>query len=150
MVLNLIIAEKMDAGRRISYILSDKTSKQKKTKNISYIEFERNNEQNIMVSLSGHILGADFPEEFKDWVKSDLDKLIDSNIIYKVTNQRAYSALKSFSGIDNIIIATDYDREGELIGVEALKFIEPGYTNIRRAKFSALTSQEVKDAFDNL
>ena len=32
----------------------------------------------------------------------------------------------------------------------ALKFIEPGYTNIRRAKFSALTSQEVKDAFDNL
>ncbi len=149
-MLNLIIAEKMDAGRRISYILSDKTSKTKKTKNISYIEFERNNEQNIMVSLSGHILGADFPDEFKDWIKSDLDKLIDSNIIYKVTNQRAYSALKSFSGIDNIIIATDYDREGELIGVESLKFIQPGYTNIRRAKFSALTSQEVKEAFDNL
>ena len=150
MVLNLIIAEKMDAGRRISYILSDKTSKQKKAKNISYIEFERNNEQNIMVSLSGHILGADFPEEFRDWTKSDLDKLIDSSIIYKITNQRAYSALKSFSGIDNIIIATDYDREGELIGVEALKFIESGYTKIKRAKFSALTSQEVKDAFDNL
>ncbi len=150
MVLNLIIAEKMDAGRRISYILSDKTSKQKKSKNISYIEFERNNEQNIMVSLSGHILGADFPEEFKDWIKSDLDQLIDSSIIYKVTNQRAYSALKSFSGIDNVIIATDYDREGELIGVEALKFIESGYTKIKRAKFSALTSQEVKDAFDNL
>ena len=150
MVLNLIIAEKMDAGRRISYILSDKTSKQKKVKNISYIEFERNNEQNIMVSLSGHILGADFPEEFKDWTKSDLDRLIDSNIIYKVTNQRAHAALESFSGIDNIIIATDYDREGELIGVEALKFIEPGYTKIKRAKFSALTSQEVKEAFDNL
>jgi DNA topoisomerase-1 len=150
LVLNLIIAEKMDAGRRISYILSDKTSKQKRVKNISYIEFERNNEKNIMVSLSGHILGADFPEEFKDWVKSDLDKLIDSEIIYKVTNQRAYSALKSFSGIDNIIIATDYDREGELIGVEALKFIESGYKSVRRAKFSALTGSEVKDAFDNL
>jgi DNA topoisomerase-1 len=150
LVLNLIIAEKMDAGRRISYILSDKNSKQKKTKNISYIEFERNNEQNIMVSLSGHILGADFPDEYKDWVKSDLDRLVDSEIIYKVTNQRAYSALKSFSGIDNVIIATDYDREGELIGVEALKFIDPGYTKVKRAKFSALTGTEVKEAFDNL
>ncbi len=146
----MIIAEKMDAGRRISYILSDKTSKQKKTKNISYIEFDANNEKNIMVSLSGHILETDFPEEFKDWVKSDLNKLIDSKIIYNVKNKRAESALKAFTGIDKIIIATDYDREGELIGVESLKFINQNNTSIKRAKFSALTSPEIKDAFNNL
>ncbi len=150
MALNLIIAEKMDAGRRISYILSDKTSKQKRSKNINYIEFDSNNDRNIMISLSGHILETDFPEEFRDWIKSDLNKLIDSNIIYNVKNKRAETALKSFNGIDKIIIATDYDREGELIGVESLRFINQNNTLIKRAKFSALTSSEIKDAFNNL
>ncbi|MEM0139510.1 MAG: DNA topoisomerase I [Ferroplasma sp.] len=150
MSINLIIAEKMDAGRRISYILSDKASKTKKIKNISYIEFDLNNDKYITVSLSGHILGADFPDEFKDWVKSDLNSLIDSKIIYKITNQRAYSALKSIDKVDNVIIATDYDREGELIGVESLPYLNSNNFNIKRAKFSALTNSEIKEAFSNL
>ena len=66
MDVTLIIAEKMDAGRRISYILSNKSSKQKKSKNISYIEFDDENGKNILVSLSGHILESDFPEKFND------------------------------------------------------------------------------------
>ncbi len=149
MDVTLIIAEKMDAGRRISYILSNKSSKQKKSKNISYIEFDDENGKNILVSLSGHILESDFPEKFNDWVKSDLNNLIDSEIIYNVKNKRAVSALESFRDINRVIIATDYDREGELIGVEALKFISK-YSELKRAKFSALTSGEVKDAFKNL
>ncbi len=147
---NLIIAEKADAGRRISYILSDKSAKTKKIKNVSYLEFSIGDEKYITISLSGHILGADFTDEFKDWVKSDLNKLIDSNIIYKITNQRAYSALKSVSDINNVIIATDYDREGELIGVEALDYLNSKNFNVQRAKFSALTQSEIKDAFNNL
>ncbi|AAT43332.1 DNA topoisomerase I [Picrophilus oshimae] len=147
MTLNLIIAEKMDAGRRIAYILSKKTSKQKRSKGSFYIEFESNNERNVLVPLSGHVLEADFPSDFKDWLKSDLNLLIDSRIVYNVKNQRAINTLKNFKDADNIIIATDYDREGELIGTEVLKFLNA--KNIKRAKFSALTEKEINDAFSN-
>lgn len=61
---------------------------QKKSKNISYIEFDDNGEKNIMVALSGHIVESDFPESFKDWIKSDLDKLIDSEIVYNIKNKK--------------------------------------------------------------
>ncbi|WP_287954730.1 DNA topoisomerase I [Acidiplasma sp.] len=149
MSINLIIAEKADAGRRIAYILSEKNMHQKKSKNISYIEFDDNGEKNIMVALSGHIVESDFPESFKDWIKSDLDKLIDSEIVYNIKNKKASDALQSFNDIKRVIIATDYDREGELIGVESLKFLK-NYTEVKRAKFSALTNQEIKDAFKNL
>ncbi len=66
------------------------------------------------------------------------------------------------------MIATDYDREGELIGLEALEAIievNPGLVGaakdsdgdalatrpqIKRARYSALTKQEIERAFSNL
>lgn len=49
-----------------------------------------------------------------------------------------------------MLIATDYDREGELIGVEALDILKEANKKLtfKRAQFSALTPKEVKSAFD--
>lgn len=53
---------------------------------------------------------------------------------------------------DEIIIATDFDREGELIGSDARGIAQE--TNptapIYRARFSAITKDEIKRAFSNL
>lgn len=51
---------------------------------------------------------------------------------------------------ERVIIATDYDREGELIGVEALDILKATHSKLtfKRAQFSALTPKEVKGAFD--
>src|SRR5919199_1638542 len=55
---------------------------------------------------------------------------------------------------DSVVIATDFDREGELIGVEALSLVfeaNPELTgHVERARFSALTPGEVGRAFDEL
>ena len=70
---------------------------------------------------------------------------------------------------DSIVIATDYDREGELIGLEALEQIidaNPGAVDgqagasgddplanrppIKRARYSALTKEEIERAFAEL
>ena len=51
---------------------------------------------------------------------------------------------------DEIIIATDYDREGELIGMETVKAAGVDMTKVKRAKFSALTKGEIENAFGNL
>ena len=53
-----------------------------------------------------------------------------------------------------LIIATDFDREGELIGLEALNLaVEENaklVRTVRRARFSALTPGEINRAFANL
>jgi DNA topoisomerase-1 len=53
---------------------------------------------------------------------------------------------------DTIIIATDFDREGELIGSDALSCCREANATapVYRARFSAFTKQEITHAFANL
>jgi DNA topoisomerase-1 len=155
LTLTLIIAEKADAARRISYFLSDGSSKQKKAKGLSYIEFGEG-DRTVVIPLSGHIIEIDFPKEMNDWKSVNLSTLVDSKILKNVKNRTAYNTLKHFAPeADRIIIATDYDREGELIGVEALDIILSEIRHldrkpqILRAKFSALTGEEIRQAFSD-
>ncbi len=155
---NIIITEKADAARRIAYILSNGESKQKRGKGLNYIEFQDDSGTNIVIPLSGHIVELDFPQSMKDWKSVSLEKLIDAGITRTVTNRNAFNSLVSLSDRAwRIIIATDFDREGELIGSEALDIIRTNVLDkikldpeIRRARFSALTSEEIKKAFSEL
>ena len=150
----LIISEKADAARRIAYFLSEGNSKQKSSKGLSFIEFQKGEEEYYVVPLSGHIIEIDFPKELKDWKPEIVKKLISSGIEKKVKNKRASDSLiQTAINSQKVIVATDYDREGELIGVEALEIIKnktPFKGDIQRAKFSALTGTEIREAFDNL
>lgn len=149
----VIIAEKADAARRISYMLSDGKSKSRRSGGLNYIEFGEEGNKSIMIPLSGHIVEMDFPEHFRDWSKSDLEKMIRSDLVTKVKNRVAFSTLKKLSeSAEMVIVATDYDREGELIGKEALDIIglNPESRMVKRAKFSALTGPEIKESFSNL
>ena len=53
---------------------------------------------------------------------------------------------------DSIVIATDFDREGELIGADALSCIRQANETapVSRARYSAITKQEINHAFQNL
>lgn len=124
---------------------------------MSYIEFEKDGTQYYLIPLSGHIVEINFPETMKDWKSVDLNELIDAEIIHISKNRNAVNTLQGLSkDVDTVVVATDYDREGELIGVEALNIIasamKKSKTNpsIRRAKFSALTRDEIVSAFDEL
>lgn len=53
----------------------------------------------------------------------------------------------------SIIVATDFDREGELIGMEVVNLLReynPNISEVKRARFSAITPFEINTAFDNL
>jgi DNA topoisomerase-1 len=52
---------------------------------------------------------------------------------------------------ESVIIATDFDREGELIGADALSVVRDAAPNIpaTRARYSALTKEEITHAFAN-
>ena len=53
---------------------------------------------------------------------------------------------------DSIVIATDFDREGELIGSDALSCIKEvnDTAPVSRARYSAITKEEITHAFANL
>ncbi len=53
---------------------------------------------------------------------------------------------------DSIVIATDFDREGELIGSDALNCIKEvnDTAPVSRARYSAITKDEIQSAFSNL
>ena len=53
---------------------------------------------------------------------------------------------------DSIIIATDFDREGELIGSDALSCIQEvnDTAPVSRARYSAFTKEEITHAFSEL
>ncbi len=145
--MRLIVAEKPIAGKRIATILSLK--KQKKLGSIDVFELENGD---VIVPLKGHAVDVDFPKELNNWQKVKLSDLIDGRIEYKVSLRGIKKVLHSFAKADELIIATDYDREGESIGREAIEIIKQKNPNIKvkRAKFSSLVPTEIKKAFEHL
>jgi len=152
--MKLVICEKNIAARRIAYILSDGKLKTKRLGIIPVYEFTKNDEVWEVVGLKGHIVNLDFPHGFNQWTKTSLFHLIEVEPCKKIQEKSIASAIKSLSDKNpDIIVATDFDREGELIGVEAVNLIKdqnPNIKNITRARFSALTDYEVKNAFNQL
>jgi DNA topoisomerase-1 len=149
----LIVTEKPDAARKISWILSGGKAKTGKRGKVSWLEFNWSGDKVYCVGLRGHIVGLDFPPKFKDWNYTDLNELIDAKILTKSTERDVVSVLKDLAAkATKIIIATDYDREGELIGVEALNLAQKvkKFSSVQRAKYSSFTAPEINSSFGSL
>jgi len=152
--MNLIICEKNIAAKRIASILSGGKSKQKKIGSVPVYEFSAQGKEYKVVGLRGHIINLDFPSQFKIWWRIAPRNLINIDPEKKVTQKGIASALKKLLN-DNVsvVVATDFDREGELIGVEAIDLVKKYNSNvshIKRAHFSAITPSEIEESFDAL
>ncbi|KAA0003999.1 MAG: DNA topoisomerase I [Thermoplasmata archaeon] len=144
----LVICEKDMAARRIAYILSGGNVSSARLNGVPYYTF--NNGEWKVIGLRGHIIKLDYPREYNRWDGISPLKLVDIEPVKKISNKNIADALKKLSdGADRIIVATDYDREGELIGVEGLEIIGKS-RKARRAKFSSLIPNEITKAFENL
>src|SRR5437870_9414788 len=119
----------------------------------SYCPFASGGDDVIVFPLRGHIVEIDYPESARDWVETDLDALVDLEPVRQESPPALHDALRGLAdSIDEVVLATDFDREGELIGVEALETLRHQHPNLpaRRARFSAMTTSEVRRAFAKL
>lgn len=152
----LIIAEKAIAAKRIASILSNDEFVKKKDSlhNVEYYHFSyKNYKDTIVIGLSGHVVGIDFNEKYNNWKNYSSEDLINAEINQVATNKNIINLLKQLSmSLNYVTIATDYDREGELIGVEALQIILKNNSKIKydRALYSAITKKDICTAFSNL
>ncbi len=91
--------------------------------------------------------------DLKGWKLAALPYLVWAPIGKTPAERELIRALKSAARkSDEIVIATDFDREGELIGSDAAALVRDVNKKapIKRARFSALTKGEVVRAFSEL
>lgn len=153
--MRLIISEKANAAKKISQFLADGPVKDGKHRSVPHHSFTWNGEDAMSVGLKGHVLNPEYPEEYSNWQKVEPSALIDAEILKSVSEKGVAEAIRALSKkADSVIVATDFDREGELIGVEALSLVleaKPELEDhVQRSRFSALTGPEVTRAFDEL
>jgi DNA topoisomerase-1 len=153
--MRLIISEKANTAKKISQFLSEDSVKEGKHRSVPHHTFMWKGEETVSVGLKGHVLNPEYPEEYSNWQKVEPRELIDAEILKSVSEKGVAQAVTSLAKkADSVVIATDFDREGELIGVEALSLVfeaNPKLTDhVQRARFSALTPGEVGRAFDEL
>ena len=137
--MKLIICEKQMAAKKIADILSDGKYETHKKYSHEFYSFD----DIYVVGLSGHILRVDFPEEYSSWTSINLKDLINAKIVYLPDKLNIIKLLKELSeSASELIIATDYDTEGESIGLEAINVIGKDIP-IKRMKFSEITKQSI-------
>jgi DNA topoisomerase-1 len=145
-------AEKNKAAAQIASILGDGEVKKIDVEGLPVYEFKWKGEEWLVMGLSGHIMNYDFPEQYNKWNEVNPGVLLGVDPEKFVTKANYASAVKNLAKrAEKIILACDYDREGENIGFEA-KTLAEEVTNVpvSRARFSALSPKEVKKAFESL
>ncbi len=149
-ILKLIISEKEIAAKRIASILSGNGAKEDKINGVPTYIFGLKGTDYRVIGLKGHILKVDFPKKYSNWFKTDPADLIEAEIEKMPIQKKIIHALrKAARQADEIIIATDYDREGELIGYDALGIAkeENSVASSKRARFSSITPRELEQSF---
>lgn len=144
--MHLIITEKHDAAKRIAAILSEKKPAKERISGVDAYKFDGK----TIMGLSGHIVEVDFPKDYNNWQKTDLKDLIHAEVQTTPTHANIVTALRKLGKeAEHLTIATDYDREGELIGVEALNVIKKVNPEVPadRVRYSTITPAEIKNAF---
>ncbi|MCI4365893.1 MAG: DNA topoisomerase, partial [Thermoplasmata archaeon] len=149
----LVVAEKFNTALRIAVVLSDGRMKRTRIAGTNIFEFDRPDGQFTVAGLRGHIVELDYPEDQKEWTLAGLPKLLETPPLKRVTESGIVGALQSIvRGFDRVIIATDFDREGELIGLECLELLQKVHPKIevKRARYSALTREVIEQSFEHL
>ena len=91
--------------------------------------------------------------ELKGWKMDALPYLAYAPIEKLPKEKEIIRSLKNLAKkADSIVIATDFDREGELIGADALSCIQQVNPDapVSRARYSSFTKAEITHAFQNL
>lgn len=147
----LILAEKPKAAFKIASILSRGKLSVKRNGPVKYFEFFRGGTKIVCVPSLGHLFKLDVENRKKwhypvfnvKWMPTyrEIGKR-KLNFYLKVLERLGKKA-------SEIIIATDYDTEGDVIGYNILRFVFKR-NNAKRMKFSSLTREEIEKAFKNL
>ena len=149
----LILAEKPDAARRIATALGQKIINYPKRGELPLYEIARNGERIRVIAALGHLFtlkqsgkGWNYPVYTVEWVpKYEVEKAAGNtrSLVEKIREL----ALEA----NTLIVATDYDVEGETIAYCILKYAcgEEIVNKANRMRFSTLTDKDLIEAYEH-
>ena len=128
--MKLIVTEKDSAARKIAEILGGKVSVEEHGRGrqkVKSYRFAYEGADAVAVGLRGHVMQTVFPNTYKRWSLKYLGDMIERPDLAWIIDGGAAGTLGALraaaKGATEVVIATDYDREGELIGHEALQIL---------------------------
>lgn len=144
----LIISEKPTAAKAIAEALAEDEPRRIGEK-VAYYTFERDGRKFAVAPAVGHLFTL--KQAGKGWSYPAFD--VDWSPSYKANKFAAFSE-PYYRNIEelakdtkDVIIATDYDEEGEVIGFNILRFIL-GRKDAQRMKFSTMTKDELIGSYE--
>jgi DNA topoisomerase-1 len=149
--MELIITEKPKAAERIANALADGKVSKGKIGKAPHYKFKKGKKDVVVGCTVGHIYGLAEKNKGK-WTYPVFD--VEWKPIYEIDKSASFvrtyvTALKRLAkDADTFTIACDYDIEGEVIGLNVLRFICK-QKDARRMKFSTLTKPDLTKAYDN-
>ena len=143
----LIVCEKPSAAKAVAQALATAKPEKYGEKAVWY-RFTRDNKTYVVVPAVGHLFtlkqvskGWTYPAFDVDWIPS-----FKANRMAAFTEEYYKNIETLATDADDVIIATDYDDEGEVIGYNILRFLCKRQ-NARRMKFSTMTQEELTESF---
>jgi len=148
----LIITEKPNASKRIAEALAEGKPIKENIRGVPYYKVTHKGKDLVIGCAVGHLFGLaeknkqpgfKYPVFDIEWVPAfEVSKQADFSKKY-------YNALKKLAkDADSFTVACDYDVEGEVIGLNVVRFI-CNRNEARRMKFSTLTKPDVVKAYAN-
>lgn len=146
----LIITEKPQAAAKIAAALSNgKDKRVPYGKGVYYYELERDNKKIIIACAVGHLFSVSQIKKTSGYPVFDIGWKPNFEVRKRDFTKNYYLAIQKLAkNASEIIVATDFDIEGEVIGYNIIKFIA-NRKDARRMKFSSLTVNELQYSYDN-
>ncbi len=146
----LIITEKPQAAAKIAAALSDgKDKRMPGGKGVYYYELERNNKKIVVACAVGHLFSVSQTKKTSGYPVFDIGWKPNFEVRKRDFTKNYYLTIQRLAkNASEIIISTDFDIEGEVIGYNIIRFIA-NRKDARRMKFSSLTVDELQNSYDN-
>ena len=142
----LIITEKPQAAMKIADSLGK--SEKRNLHGIPYYEVRRNGKEIVVACAVGHLFTLSQNQRGSGYPVFDISWMPNYTIKKADFTKKYYDTLLSLAkNAGSITVATDYDIEGEVIGLNVVRFI-CSQKDANRMKFSTLTKPELNSAYE--
>ncbi|MBW2975148.1 topoisomerase DNA-binding C4 zinc finger domain-containing protein [Candidatus Woesearchaeota archaeon] len=148
----LIITEKPAASKKIADALAEGKAIKENLNGVPYYKITRGKKDIVIACAVGHLYGLSQKDGARKWDFPVFD--IEWQPAHETRKTAAFSkkylqAIKKLSKeAEEFIVATDLDTEGEVIGLNVIKYA-CRKKDANRMKFSTLTKDDLIEAFEN-
>ncbi len=145
----LIITEKPQAAQKISNALAEREVKKSLLNKVAYYDLERGGKAIQIVCAVGHLFNLAQVKARNKWPTFEIEWAPNYLVRKNDFTKRYFDVIaKLCKNASEIIVATDYDVEGEVIGMNVVRYI-CNQEDAERMKFSTLTANEIQEAYEN-